>query len=407
MELPPPVSGLIDSIVPCCVTSNITTKGLQHSNSLIKLKIAEFLCLALHKLDMVIQELLARSSNCKDQWSECADELLGQVEKRIPSWQLIVSFHHLCISDELENHLKLKRFSYKLILFYQKYFSKTIQESRFNYGKLILGNMHTLPSDIQYLFLEIMGNVSEFKWWISDNGGSHFKKLLNYFVCCRNRELKDVALASLVTCMSKSTLFSENSDYFYILLSCLQASSKLHQNSLISFLDESICDSEKSSARVSSIRNGFDNFIPCKNKASGLDGSYFCLYWLIESFSRIIHLKETNVEHIVMYFSRIILEQLYSFGETGDTLLLIGSLLIKKLSDFQSLNFLKFLTNALNIVGGDIVNYNQNPGQLKRFNGNSYVANVFRAQGRRYMAISTSRNITCSDTKGFIFGNDS
>lgn len=358
MELPPPVSGFIDSILPSCFTSNVGTKGLQHSNSVVKLKIAEFLCIALSKLDKAVKVLLARSVGYSgNEWSETADDLLEQVQKRIPTWQLIVSFHHSCISDEMENHLELKRLAYRLILFYQKFFSKTIQESNFNYGKLILANMHNLPSDIQYLFLEIMGNVKEFKWWmVSDNGGSHFKKLLSYFVSCKNKEIKEYALGSLVSCISKSTLFHENSDYLYILLSVLQVTSKFHQNNVISFLDKSICDAEKSSARVSSVKESFDALKVQWNCEISSDGPCFCLYWLIQSFKRIIQLKETNVEHIVLFFTRLILEQLYSIEEQGETLFLIGSILMDTLSEFHSADFMKPFISSLNIVKMSSVN---------------------------------------------------
>lgn len=390
MKLPPPVSHIIDSIVPACFTSNISTKGLQHSKSLVKLKISEFLCLTLQKLDRVVKELLIISDNSVGkEWSDCAEELLVQVQKRIPTWQLIVSFHHSCISDELENHLELKRSAYKLISFYQKFFLRSIQESNFNYGKLILGNMHTLPSDIQYLFLEIMGHVKDFKWWVaSDNGGSYFRKLLNYYVSCRNRELKDVALGSLVACMSKGAFFSENSDYLYILLQSLQGTSKFHQNSVISFLDKSICEAEKSCARASSIRTSFNDLkIPSNN---GSYESYFCLYWLIESFKRSMHLKETNVEHIVIFFSRLILEQFYSIEEAGDNLLYIGSILRAAISQFHSENFWNLLINALNIVemsaegGGKSirsifpVEQNYISGKIKLLAGNSYFSYVLR-----------------------------
>lgn len=340
LQLPPPVSGFIDSIIPSCFTSSISTKGLQHSNTLIKVKIAEFLCIGLSKLDKVIKELLARSDKAiGNEWSECVDELLEHIQMRIPTWQLIVSYHHSCISDESEKHWDLKNFAYRLVLFYQKFYTRSINESNFNYGKLILQNMQDFPLGIQYTFLEIMGNVKEFKWWIvGDNSDSYLKKLLDYFVSCKNQEIKDVALGSLVSCLSNSTLFVENSDYLHILLSVLRTGSKSHQNTCISFLDKSISDAEKNSSRLSSVKESYNNLaLKCPIKIS-CDAPYFCLYWLTESLVPILASEKNGIQYIILFFTRLILEQLYSIEETGDAIVYFGSHFLTSLSKFNLLS---------------------------------------------------------------------
>jgi hypothetical protein len=103
-----------------------------------------------------------------------------------------------------------------------------------------------------------------------------------------------------------------------------------------------------------------------------------------------MNLKETNVEHIVIFFSRIILEQLYSMEEAGDNLLYIGSILRAAISQFHSENFSNLLIHALNIVeissegGGEIshsiftVDQKYISGKIKRLAGKSYLAYVFR-----------------------------
>ena len=337
MGLPPPIDGFIDSIIPSCFTSSISTKGLQHSNGLIRLKIAKFLCIVLAKLEKVIKHLLARSDNSdSNEWSACVESLVDLLQKRIPSWQVIISYHHSCISDVSDHHIESKRFVYRLVFYYQKCFSEWIEDSNFNYGKLILQDMNTFPVDIQYTFLEIMGNVKEFKWAApSDSGDSYFKNLLNYFVSCNDREITEVALESLVGCLSNGVLFSNNSDYLHIILSTLQLSSKFEQEAVISFLDRVIYDAEKNSQRISLLKVEFNNL----KFLEGMDAAhepYFSLYWLIKCFDQVRQGEVTDIGSILSFFTRLILEQLYSMEETGDALFFLCSELVNSLSAIES-----------------------------------------------------------------------
>ena len=353
MVLPPPVSGIIEAVIPACFSSNMITKGLQHSNGLIRGKTAEFLCVCLEKLDQVVKLLLKNYSLMSDnqsEWNICAELLVLQVQKRIPEWQTILSFHHFCNSEDSEDFMVFKRYGYKLIFLYQKFYQESISLSKFNHGKILSKNMSSLPLDIQYMILEILENAGDFKFWISDDSNeTYLQKLLQYFVSCKNLEISNATLKSLVSCLSKCSLFRHNSEYLFILFSVLRISSKHEQGQIIYFLDKCICEAEKNHSRFSAMQKDFWNFIGDNPGISESDTRYFFLYWC----SKLCKQIKFDLRCMVRFLTRLLFEHLHSLEDTGDNLFYVASDLLKNLEsidnpDLQDL--CKPLQNAIKII---------------------------------------------------------
>jgi nucleolar pre-ribosomal-associated protein 1 len=97
---PPAVSTIIESILPSPLHKNHLTKGLQHSDSLVRHMTAVTLARGLQKLQ-VVQQLLADidakittepSSSKESSWSRVRRELEFEARRRVPDVIVIITF---------------------------------------------------------------------------------------------------------------------------------------------------------------------------------------------------------------------------------------------------------------------------------------------------------------------------
>jgi nucleolar pre-ribosomal-associated protein 1 len=148
---PPPLSAMIENILPSVQTKIHFSKGLLSSSSLVQHCTALALAKCLVKFQAVDAELrkvaFALEEDEEDgQWSRRRKELARDVRRRVPDFQVVVAFSHQKQSDVpggstlQSNSTKtalLAESAQRLLWLYHRSLPSIVAEARFEFGKLL------------------------------------------------------------------------------------------------------------------------------------------------------------------------------------------------------------------------------------------------------------------------------
>ena len=190
---PPSVHVIADNIIPSPTSRILTGRALQHNSRLVKYTAAGVLSLAFEKITEVRRVLNTLEPECAEpeRWRKCWSDLLEEIRRRVPELQIILALQQPVSSkastsaDAIEVHVKgeeegdaqaketekeitpelLQGAVLRLLRHYQRHFPANVSESRFDFGKLVPGDLETLPTDLQWHVLTLIGEVTDFKWW--------------------------------------------------------------------------------------------------------------------------------------------------------------------------------------------------------------------------------------------------
>ncbi|KAF9968574.1 hypothetical protein BGZ70_002099 [Mortierella alpina] len=215
---PPPVSTIIENILPTAANRTVLSKGLQHSSMLVRYFTIVELAAAFQKTEQVIavmqsavrtlasdEEEAAATDNTMEmdgtglssqsldppahQWAGAITLLLAELRRRVPDIQIIISLHNgiqTIAQADIEDEERIRRNLInngvlRLIKYYQQFLPQAVIESKFDIGKLIPSDFATVQAGTLIHLLELLLELNDFRWSNKslDGSSSHLSKLLS------------------------------------------------------------------------------------------------------------------------------------------------------------------------------------------------------------------------------------
>ena len=258
LPLPPPLSTILENVLPSMNLRNHFTKGLQSSSGLVQHCTALALARCLLKLQNVIR-ICNRIGNSLEEneegglWYTRRREIEREARKRVPDLQVIIALSQLVGNQEggsanvKPNQIKtalLAEAAQRLLWMYQRSLPELVAEARFDFGKLLVHfseegierDMRSLPHTAISLHnlrtlhtLRLLQGSDQFAWsgkctfpfsWppvptdiiLASSSRTYLYALLKVYLVSEAYTTR-TAIASLVAqILSRSALFYENSN---------------------------------------------------------------------------------------------------------------------------------------------------------------------------------------------------
>ncbi|KAF9361204.1 hypothetical protein BGX26_005028 [Mortierella sp. AD094] len=246
---PPPVSTIIENILPTVVNRTILSKGLQHSSMLVRYFTIVELAAVFQKTEQVIdvmqsavkalasdEEEVQATNDAMDvdeavtgtkdadppaqQWASAITLLLAELRRRVPDIQIIISLHNGIqsmaqaeVDDEEKTRLDLfNNGVLRLIKYYQQFLPQAVSESKFDIGKLIPSDFSTVQAGTLIHLLELLLALNDFRWSnkAQDGSSSHLSKLLSLFLTTAHPQIKVLTRRLISKLLGESILFQHD-----------------------------------------------------------------------------------------------------------------------------------------------------------------------------------------------------
>ncbi|KAI8602359.1 ribosome 60S biogenesis N-terminal-domain-containing protein, partial [Dissophora ornata] len=264
---PPPVSTVIENILPSAVNRAILSKGLQHPSMLVRYFTIIELAAAFQKTEQVIavmqsavKTLAAADAKIADppaqQWAGAITLLLAELRRRVPDIQIIISLHNGIQSVKLaevdeEEKTRLDLFNngvLRLIKYYQQFLPQAVSESKFDVGKLIPSDFSTVQAGTLIHLLELLLALNDFRWSNKslDGSSSHLSKLLSLFLTTVHPQIKVLTRRLISKLLGESILFQHDPSEATLWVEAISASNygrpdlTAEQTAFLHFLDDSV-----------------------------------------------------------------------------------------------------------------------------------------------------------------------
>ncbi|KAF9415620.1 hypothetical protein BGZ94_010452 [Podila epigama] len=248
---PPPVSTMIENILPTPANRTILSKGLQHSSMLVRYFTIIELAAAFQKTEAVIavmqsairslandvedlpnandtldaeESLTGPTTSQSDppalQWSNAITLLLAELRRRVPDIQIVISLHNGIQSQSLadkeeEELVRLNLFNngvLRLIKYYQQFLPEAVSESKFDIGKLIPTDFSSVQAGTLIHLLELLLELNDFRWSnkAQDGTSSHLLKLLTLYLTTEHPQIKKLTQRLVSKLLGESILFQHD-----------------------------------------------------------------------------------------------------------------------------------------------------------------------------------------------------
>ncbi|KAG0202965.1 hypothetical protein BGX28_004598 [Mortierella sp. GBA30] len=246
---PPPVSTIIENILPMAANRTILSKGLQHSSMLVRYFTIVELAAAFQKTEQVIavmqsavktlandEEEVPETNDTMDvdetsintkasdppaqQWAGAVTLLLAELRRRVPDIQIIISLHNGLQSmnqagvenEERTRHHLINNGVLRLIKYYQQFLPQAVSESKFDIGKLIPSDFRTVQAGTLIHLLELLLELNDFRWSNKslDGTSSHLSKLLTLYLTTAHSHIKALTRRLISKLLGESILFQHD-----------------------------------------------------------------------------------------------------------------------------------------------------------------------------------------------------
>jgi nucleolar pre-ribosomal-associated protein 1 len=144
---PPPLSTIIENILPSVNTKRNLSKGLQSSSGLVQhctsLALTKCLDKFQHVIDKFHEIALALGEDNDGQWSKRCREVEMEVRKRVPDFMVVVAFGQTQQTpppahiNNRNRRALLAESAQRLLWLYQHCLPAVVSEARFDVGKLL------------------------------------------------------------------------------------------------------------------------------------------------------------------------------------------------------------------------------------------------------------------------------
>ncbi|KAG9324490.1 hypothetical protein KVV02_006084 [Mortierella alpina] len=246
---PPPVSTIIENILPTAANRTVLSKGLQHSSMLVRYFTIVELAAAFQKTEQVIavmqsavrtlandeEEAVAADNTMEmdgtgissqsldppaQQWAGAITLLLAELRRRVPDIQIIISLHNgiqIMAQTDIEDEERIRRNLInngvlRLIKYYQQFLPQAVIESKFDIGKLIPSDFATVQAGTLIHLLELLLELNDFRWSNKslDGSSSHLSKLLSLYLTTAHAHIKALTRRLIAKLLGESILFQHD-----------------------------------------------------------------------------------------------------------------------------------------------------------------------------------------------------
>ncbi|CAO3573240.1 unnamed protein product [Mortierella alpina] len=246
---PPPVSTIIENILPTAANRTVLSKGLQHSSMLVRYFTIVELAAAFQKTEQVIavmqsavrslandeEETAATDSTMEtdetdlnsqsldppaQQWAGAITLLLAELRRRVPDIQIIISLHNgiqTIGQADIEDEERIRRNLFnngvlRLIKYYQQFLPQAVIESKFDIGKLIPADFATVQAGTLIHLLELLLEMNDFRWSNKslDGSSSHLSKLICLYLTTAHAHIKALTRRLIAKLLGESILFQHD-----------------------------------------------------------------------------------------------------------------------------------------------------------------------------------------------------
>ncbi|KAJ3158556.1 hypothetical protein HDU86_002781 [Geranomyces michiganensis] len=290
---PPPVELAADNILPPPLDRSVSSRALQHSNSMVKHTSAVVLALAFEKLsavqsvvrDMInemsrSQQLLAVTlgniSSLIRKWTSFYSDIAEELRRRLPDLQIVLALQNqqlkqagskddgkevatdpmatdeLAVETEEISSDTLHCAALQLVRHYQRQFPESVLESRVNYGKFLLADLTGLSSELQLHLLDLIAEVPEFNWKERsvNAAGSHLRTFLHLYIVTETPEIVEACGRVLYRIFADSFFFQFHVDEISIWLNIMRTVQRADLDVILSWLDEALCTGARTPYRI-------------------------------------------------------------------------------------------------------------------------------------------------------------
>ncbi|KAK3842885.1 MAG: ribosome 60S biogenesis N-terminal-domain-containing protein, partial [Linnemannia gamsii] len=245
---PPPVSTIIENILPSAANRVILNKGLQHSSMLVRYFTIVEVAAVFQKAEQVVavmqsavktlamnEEELSASDESTDmtegpantkssdppaqQWASAITSLMAELRRRVPDIHIIIRLHNgiqtLAQSEaESEESIRNNLFNngvLRLVKYYQQFLPQAVSEANFDVGKLIPSDFSTVQAGTLIHLLELLLELNDFRWSNKSlDGSSYLIKLLALFLTTAHSHIKALTRRLLSKLLGESILFQHD-----------------------------------------------------------------------------------------------------------------------------------------------------------------------------------------------------
>ncbi|KAF8665731.1 hypothetical protein AX16_000179 [Volvariella volvacea WC 439] len=237
---PPPLSTIIENVLPSINTKVHFSKGLQSTSALVQHSTALALAKCLLKFEAVSQEMAKVEASLEEnadegQWYKRRKDLEREVRRRVPDFQVIVAFSQQKHDESKASPTRialLAESAQRLLWLYHRCLPGLVSEARFDVGKSLLhiSEVYSTQSHeaddsdqatvarlnaIQQLHsLRLLKESNQFNWTGKASGSSHsyLYVLLKAFTNARVRAIRVAVTDLLHHILGETILFQEDPD---------------------------------------------------------------------------------------------------------------------------------------------------------------------------------------------------
>ncbi|KAG1766782.1 ribosome 60S biogenesis N-terminal-domain-containing protein, partial [Suillus occidentalis] len=228
---PPPLSAILESILPSVSTKMHFSKGLQSMSHLVQHCTAIALARCLTKLSYVFRAFHDVESALEEdesgQWTRRRREVEREARRRVPEFQVVVAFSQMKVDAKEVKLALLGESAQRLLWLYHLCFPQMVAEARFDVGKLLqglvdasqdtvreAGNVCGLHDLKQLHVLRLLQESDQFTWSgkVANSSNTYLHALLKIFCATPTRAVQSTLRSLLRKTLAESILFQEHPD---------------------------------------------------------------------------------------------------------------------------------------------------------------------------------------------------
>ncbi|KAG2153453.1 ribosome 60S biogenesis N-terminal-domain-containing protein [Suillus bovinus] len=228
---PPPLSTILESILPSVSTKVHFSKGLQSTSHLVQHCTALAVARCLTKLSCVFRAFQDVESALEEdesgQWTRRHREVEREARRRVPEFQVVVAFSQMKVDAKEVKLALLGESAQRLLWLYHLCFPQMVAEARFDVGKLLqglvdasqnavreAGNVYGLHGLKQLHVLRLLQESDQFTWSgkVANSSHTYLHALLKIFCTSLTRAVRSTLRSLFKKTLAESILFQEHPD---------------------------------------------------------------------------------------------------------------------------------------------------------------------------------------------------
>ena len=171
-EDPPPISIVIESILPQPLTQKVLTRGLNQSSNLITFITTRLIVVAFQKLEKVLASFHIQNGLSSD-WKEAGSKLKAEFCRRCPELKHVIAAFRSCPKEDFV----LREALVRLVTMYYKLIPQVALDEKFDISIILSATLNDIESETEHhkdqrirlleldQLMEIAHRSPDMQWW--------------------------------------------------------------------------------------------------------------------------------------------------------------------------------------------------------------------------------------------------